>query len=195
MALRHDDPRIRRRRVAIASLMWGYGISGARWGDKWVSHVSEFLSPSLDATLEQCQESLSQGAIAAAYALFTRPGSGTTERERHPGVGIPFITKVLYFLARNCFEGKSIEYPLILDTKVSMALSQMTSYRLLLRPADYRPRPDSEAYARFVSAMHAWATRLNVLPEVIEYYLWREVGNSASSLWKACKAQYLINFP
>src|SRR6266487_6106567 len=41
IGLRHLNPDIRRRRVAIASLMWGYGIYGARWGGQRVSDVSE----------------------------------------------------------------------------------------------------------------------------------------------------------
>ena len=29
----HANESIRRRRIAVASLMWGYGVSGARWGE------------------------------------------------------------------------------------------------------------------------------------------------------------------
>ena len=47
-----------------------------------------------------------------------------------------------------------------------------------------------EAYVRFVKAMHAWASRLDVLPEVIEYYLWAEAGKSGSLLWAACEARH-----
>lgn len=175
--------------------MWGYGISGARWGDQWVGDVSNFLSPGLDAILAECEASLASGAIAEAYRLFTRPGPGCTERESHHGVGFPFITKILYFLARNSPENSPAEYPLILDTKVSMAISQMTGYRLLARPGSYRPRPDSRSYVQFVKAMHAWASRLGVLPEVIEYYLWAEADKSGSPLWAESQAQHALNFP
>lgn len=190
----HEDPGIRRRRVAIASLMWGFGIAGARWGDPWVANVSDFLGPSLDDILAKCEASLTDGAIAQAYGLFTRPGPRGIELEDHHGVGFSFITKILYFLARNSLGDTKTEYPLILDTKVSMALAQLTGYRLLARPGDYRPRPDSGAYARFVKAMHAWASRLGVLPEVIEYYLWVEAGKSGL-LWAACQTQHDLNFP
>jgi hypothetical protein len=67
--LRHTNPNIRRRRVAIASLMWGYGISGARWGAGWASDISNFLSPRLDAVLAECEANLTTGAIAEAYKL------------------------------------------------------------------------------------------------------------------------------
>lgn len=189
--LRHEDPSIRRRRVAIASLMWGYGITGARWGDSWVTDVGDFLGSALDDILTECEASLTAGAIAGAYRLFTRPGPRNTERERYRGVGFSYITKILYFIARNSQEETTVEYPLILDTKVSMALAQMTGYRLLARPSDYRPRPDSNAYAQFVKAMHAWASRLDVLPEVIEYYLWDEASKPGSLLWRACQAQHV----
>ena len=87
------------------------------------------------------------------------------------------------------------EYPLILDTKVSMALAQLTGYRPLVRPAGYRPRPDSAAYKRYVSAMHAWASALEVLPEAIEYYLWDNPDKSDPPLWSTCQAQYALHFP
>src|SRR5258708_6768614 len=140
----HEDPGIRRRRVAIASLMWGYGIAGARWGDSWVTDVSDLLGPSLDDILAKCEASLTAGAIAEAYGLFTRPGPRGREQEKYHGVGFPLITKIVYFVARNSCKETPAEYPLILDTKVSMALAQLTGYRLLARPGDYRPRPDSE---------------------------------------------------
>ena len=123
IGLRHANPNIRRRRVAIASLMWGYGISGARWGAQWVSDVSNFLGPDLDAVLASCEANLTVGAIAEAYQLFTLPGPRDTELEGYRGIGSSFFTKILYFLARNALQDGSAGCPLILDTKVSMALS------------------------------------------------------------------------
>jgi hypothetical protein len=195
IGLRHPDSDIRRRRVAIASLMWGYGISGARWGTQWVSDVSNFLGPGLDAVLAKCEANLITGAIAEAYQLFTLPGPRDTELEGYHGIGTSFFTKILYFLARNTLQDSSAEYPLILDTKVSMALSQLTGYRLLVRPQSYRPRPDSGAYVHFVKTMHAWAAELKVLPEVIEYYLWTEAAESDSPLWLTCQTQHALDFP
>ena len=195
IGLRHANPNIRRHRVAIASLMWGYGISGARWGAQWVSDVSNFLGPDLDAVLASCEANLTAGAIAEAYQLFTLPGPRDTELEGYRGIGSSFFTKILYFLARNALQDSSADYPLILDTKVSMALSQLTGYRLLVRPESYRPRPDSSAYVQYVKTMHAWAAKLNVLPEVIEYYLWAEAAKSGSPLWPTCQAQHALDFP
>jgi hypothetical protein len=123
------------------------------------------------------------------------PGPGATELENYHGIGFSFFTKILYFLARDALGDSFADYPLILDTKVSMALSQMTGYRLLVRPGSYRPRPDTGAYVQFVKAMHAWASQLNVLPEVIEYYLWAEAGKSCSPLWTTCMAQHALDFP
>lgn len=193
IGLRHANPDIRRRRIAIASLMWGYGISGARWGAQWVSDISNFLGPDLDAVLATCEANLIAGTIAEAYQLFTLPRD--TELERYRGIGSSFFTKILYFLARNAPQDSSAEYPLILDTKVSMALSQLTGYRLLVRPQSYRPRPDSSTYVQYVKTMHAWAAKLNVLPEVIEHYLWAEAAKSGSPLWPTCQGQHALDFP
>ena len=192
--LRDPNPVARRRRVAIASLMWGYGVTGTRWGS-WVTDISNFLSPTLDTVLADCEAHLTAGRIVDAYELFAHPGPGGVAVENHHGIGIPYITKILYFLARNSPDEVPAEYPLILDTKVSMALAQLTGYRLLVRPANYRPRPDSAAYERYVSAMHAWASALDVLPEAIEYYLWDEADKSGSPLWSTCQAQHALHFP
>ena len=43
IGLRAPNPVVRRRRVAIASLMWGYGITGTRWGS-WVTDYSRLPS-------------------------------------------------------------------------------------------------------------------------------------------------------
>jgi hypothetical protein len=195
IGLRHANPDIRRCRIAIASLMWGYGSKGSRWGAQWVSDVSSFLGSGLDVVLAKCEANLIAGAIAEAYQLFTLPGPGDTELEGYRGIGSSFFTKILYFLARNALQDSSAEYPLILDTKVSMALSQLTGYRLLVRPGSYRPRPDSSSYVRFVKAMHAWAAELKVLPETIEHYLWTEAAKSDSPLWPTCQAQHALDFP
>ena len=65
----------------------------------------------------------------------------------------------------------------------------------LVRPADYRPRPDSAAYERYVNAMHAWASALDILPEVIEYYFWDEADKSGSPLWSTCQVQHAQHYP
>jgi hypothetical protein len=163
-------------------------------GNRWVANVSEFLGPDLDAVLEKCEKDLADGAIGESYKLFIRSAGRGVEQEKYQGIGSSFFTKILYFLARNRGQDSPAEYPLILDTKVSMALAQMTGYRLLVRPDSYRPRPDSKSYARFVKAMHKWAAKLNVSPEVIEYYFWDEVSKDPSALWKACVAQYGFDF-
>ena len=47
----------------------------------------------------------------------------------------------------------------------------------------------------YVTAMHAWASRLEVLPEAIEYYLWDEANKSGSPLWDVCQKQHGLDFP
>lgn len=65
----------------------------------------------------------------------------------------------------------------------------------LPRPELPRKRPSRTAYVRYVKAMHAWASRLNVVPEVIEYYFWAEAAKPDSPLWTACRAQHDPEFP
>ena len=67
ISLHDPNPAVRRRRVAIASLMWGYGITGTRWGS-WVTYISDFLSPGLDLVLADC-EAQRQGANPGRLAV------------------------------------------------------------------------------------------------------------------------------
>ena len=43
--------------------------------------------------------------------------------------------------------------------------------------------------------LYAWAAKLYVLPEVIEYYLWSEAGKSGSALREARRVQHDLGFP
>ena len=191
IGLHHEDPNIRRRRIAIASLMWGYGIRGARWA-RWAHDISNFLSPDLDAGLAECEANLTAGAIAEAYKLFTCPAPRGTEREAHHGIGSSFFTKILYFLARNALQGRSAHYPLILDTNVSRALAAGR----LPAACPTRGLPPTPGLRRLRALRKDDARvgrQLNVLPEVIEYYLWTEAGEF--SFWVECTVQHAQDFP
>lgn len=90
--------------------MWGYGITGTRWGS-WVTDISNILSPTLDIVLADCEAYLTAGRIAEAYEVFAHPGPGGVAVENHHGIGVPYITKFLDFLAWNSPDGVPAEYP------------------------------------------------------------------------------------
>jgi hypothetical protein len=151
-----------RRRIAVAALMWGYGVSGLRWGNELVAAHSTMLGQQLDQVLAGCEADLLNNNVEAAYRRFVTVGRGRQQDPLYERVGSPFFSKILYFLGKNLAMGK---YPLILDTKVSIALAQLTGFRLLVRPSGHRPLPDSEAYGLYVDYVHAWAANLGVQPE------------------------------
>jgi hypothetical protein len=179
-----------RRRIAVAALMWGYGVSGFRWGKKLDTALSTMLGQQLNQVLAGCEANLLNNNVEAAYRDFVKIGRGGREDSLYASVGPPFFSKILYFLGKNLGMKK---YPLILDTKVSINLAQLTGFRLLVRPADCRPLPDSGAYGLYVEYMHAWAASLAVAPEVIEAYLWEHASNPA--FWSLCRKAHIAQFP
>jgi hypothetical protein len=112
-----------RRRIAVAALMWGYGVSGFRWGKKLDTALSTMLGQQLDQVLAGCEADLLNNNVKAAYQGFAKIGRGGREDPLYASVGPPFFSKILYFLGKNLGMEK---YPLILDTKVSIALATST---------------------------------------------------------------------
>lgn len=151
----------RRRRILVASLMSGYGLSGLRWhGFKPVNNMLN--DPTLDDRLAKCEESLKHGDLDTAYSTMSEP--------QIPRIGPAYFTKVLYFLGRSTRARP--QYPLILDTFVSESLAWLTGYRALVK-VYYWPVSSPETYVTYVRTMHDWAMAIGTSAETIEFYLYR----------------------
>jgi hypothetical protein len=167
------DPEIRRRRIVIASFMWGYGTGGLRYEHTRDDIASFLADPQLDDRLRQMEDRLAHREVRAAYDDL----SGIH------GIGPAFFTKLLYFVGRGLDGGW--EYPLILDTKVAESLALLTGYGSMVT-TDHWPKPDSDSYVRYVRSMHNWARRLGTQADVIEFYLWQQ----PRGLMEACNHRY-----
>jgi hypothetical protein len=119
IGLTDPNPTVLRRRIAVAALMWGYGVNGLRWGNKLVAAHSTMLDPLLNQVLAGCEADLLNNNVKAAYRHFVKAGRDHQEDPLYAEVGSAFFSKILYFLGKNLGMEK---YPLILDTKVSIAL-------------------------------------------------------------------------
>ena len=89
--------------------------------------VSVCSQPVLPACCEKLpyliEADLLNDDVEAAYRGFVKIGRGGREDPLYASVGPPFFSKILYFLGKNLGMEK---YPLILDTKVSIALASST---------------------------------------------------------------------
>lgn len=174
LAISHDEQRVRRRRVLVATAAWGYGKTGLRFrGTDPV--VSMLRDPALDTRLEECAVSLETANASSAYRAMR---------------GIPYF-KAAFFTKYLYFQGKQLNpsgsYPLILDSMVSASLAWLTGYALYVEPAAWSSDAEgnAEGFQRYVTDMHQWADQLNVAADVLEFFFW--AGTSRRELREVCQ--------
>jgi hypothetical protein len=144
---------------------------------------------------QHAKRTFTAGAIVEAYQLFTLPGPRDTELEGYRGIWFLVLHQDPVLPREKCPTGRLCGLPI--DPRHEGVDGTLAADRLPAAcPArELPPRPDSSAYVQYVKTMHAWAAKLNVLPEVIEYYLWAEAAKSGSPLWPTCQAQHALEFP
>ncbi len=101
--------------------MWGYGKSDLRYPNRRREVCSMLDDPCLVTQLNAAETEVRTGNFDAALESVTG----------HRGVGVAYMTKHLYFTGRH--HGVD-PYPIILDTKVSLALTGLSGYRFFVRP-------------------------------------------------------------
>jgi hypothetical protein len=171
-----SDAATGRRRRFIAALMWGYGNGGLRYPPTLSALIELFDGPHLDEKLRKCVEALHSADTLAAYTSL----SGIRNLKS------AYFTKYLYFA------GKAIapmsRYPLILDTKVSTRLAQLTGYSSYVITEPW-PHDDARTYENYVRLMHALAKDINVSADALEFYLFEDPSQRFA---EACEAAYRV---
>jgi len=128
----------------ILTMIWGFGNSGYK-----VYRTHLYL------------EQNNQNYISNALKLVNnnRFNDAFNELNNIRGLGMSFITKVLYFSSLRTGQN----FPIILDLKVIKSLNDNFKIRLV-----YNRRRD---YDRYIKLVHNTAHYHNLLPESIELYL------------------------
>lgn len=162
---------IDRRRLIVATLMWGYGPLGGRS----YTNANRVLGVTgLDKRLADCAAALQDADVRAAFLAL----------DGLSGYRIGFFTKYLYFLAHDALWQKDVAKPLIFDSRVENNLTFIA--KALGQPWDRSLQPRHRAIDRYLlycSTIQAWADEIDLEPgvegaEKVEQYLF-----NAEDLW------------
>jgi hypothetical protein len=147
-----------RRDIFIYIMIWGYANSG--YGAYRVTKMLEYNF--LDKTLEEGFEHVKKNNIEKAFKCF----SGI------PGLGISFVSKILYFLTRN----NEKDYALIFDMQVCKALLCLTNPDFI-KIMDVMPKNDWKSYEFYLQLMRKEAIKMDVEADFLECVLYEEGSN------------------
>jgi hypothetical protein len=95
------------------------------------------------------------------------------------GLGISYMTKVLYFATRAKQEKK---YALIFDIRVASALVKLTSPKEIYSIVNVEPSSKFEDYEKFNNLLHEIAQKHNVEADQLEMYLFNQLFDSEDVL-------------
>ena len=153
-----------RRRLLVATFMWGYGELGGR---SYTNAKRALAATDLDQKLEKCALSIGDGDVRAAFSALT----GLS------GYGSGYFTKYLYFLARDGDWRSQSARPLIFDSRVEGTLGFIKKALGVAWDSPLTGRRSAVArYLHYCDTAQSWATELGLPPgvegaEKIEQYL------------------------
>jgi hypothetical protein len=160
-----------RRRLLIATLMWGYGPLGGR---SYINANRVLGVTGLDKQLADCAAALRDADARAAFLAL----------DGLSGYRIGFFTKYLYFLARDSLWDSDVAKPLIFDSRVENTLNFLRRALNVQWDAPLTPRHSAVTrYLHYCETVQAWATQLSLEPgvegaEKVEQFLF-----STDDLW------------
>jgi hypothetical protein len=143
----------------LACMAWGYGQVG--YGPHRVAKI-------LDSAGQTPRTKLSSVATAAASGRAVRAYKLMADTRRLEGLGPAFGTKFIYFVDRR---------GLILDRVVALKFNDVGSFRI------NATRCDALKYDRYLDAMSAWATALQVQPVELEQVMFMAQSKALGNQW------------
>ncbi len=143
-----------RRRLLVATMMWGYGVRGGR---SYTNAGRVLRATDLDERLNSCVGAIKQGDVCGAYRAI----------DGLSGYNQGYFTKFLYFVARNAPWSTGVAKPLIFDSRVEGTLDFIGRAFGVLWESALRVRmPRSERYLHYCRTAQRWADDLDLSPGV-----------------------------
>ena len=143
-----------RRRLLVATLMWGYGELGGR---SYTNAKRVLTVVGLDRKLEKCASAIVDGDVHGAYSALT----GLS------GYGSGYFTKYLYFFARDGDWLSQSPKPLIFDSRVEGKLDFIKKALGVAWDSPLTGRRSAVArYLHYCDTAQSWATELALPPGV-----------------------------
>jgi hypothetical protein len=142
----------------LVTMIWGYDSSG--FGP---FRVSRFITPGNELLIKNVLAAVADHDIKKAFTLLMKI----------KGLGISFVSKVLYFAARAV---GIKNYPLIFDIRVANNLVRLSTGGKLDGMVSVQPAKNFKGYDAYNSMIHAMANKLDVDAEEVEYFIFKYEG-------------------
>lgn len=144
-------------RAFMLTMIWGFADTGygTHRTNKYVSNPENiiFIKNAVDAVL--------QNDLKTAFY----------ELKKVAGLGVSYITKVLYFATRGANHS---QYALIYDIRVATALIQLTTPKEIVELVSINPSSKFKDYEKYNALIHKLATINNLEAEAIEMFLFNQ---------------------
>lgn len=141
----------------LLTMIWGFETSG--YGPH---RTNKYLTGNKNINLiRKCYEAIDNNDIDESFKKLLLI----------KGLGISFLSKVLYFAGR----GKGLtKYPLIFDQRVAKGLVSLLAGNDISEILEIHPSNRLTAYKNYNTLIHKWSAQLKVDSEQIEYFLFAQ---------------------
>ena len=141
----------------LLTMVWGFANSG--YGN---FRTNKYLSePKNLALIKNAIDEVKDNNIEQAF----------TSLNEIDGLGVSFISKVLYFASRAA---KIEKYALIFDIRVAKSLVQLTTPKEVFQVVNISPSNKYEDYKKYNDYIHSLASKYNLEAEAIEMFLFEQ---------------------
>lgn len=143
-------------RPFLLTMVWGFANSG--YGN---FRTNKYLSETKNlAFIKRAIDEVKDNNIEQAFNSLNEI----------KGLGVSFISKVLYFASRAA---KIEQYALIFDIRVAKSLVQLTTPKEVFQVLNISPSNKYEDYKKYNDYVHSLASKYNLEAESIEMFLFQ----------------------
>lgn len=142
-------------RAFLLSMIWGFSNTGygTHRTNKYISEPSNIL------LIKQAIDFVKSNNLKLAFKSL----------KKIKGLGVSYITKILYFASRSIPEKK--DYALIYDIRVASALVELTTPKEIFEIITVNPPSKFSDYIKYNDVIHIIANKYELEPEKIEMFL------------------------
>ena len=144
-------------RAFMLTMVWGFSDTG--YG---THRTNTYISKPINITLiKQAIAAVKQNDLKSAF----------NDLKKIEGLGVSYITKVLYFATRGA---QHSNYALIYDIRVASALVQLTTPKEIFDIVSINPSSKFEDYEKYNTLIHCLAKKYKLEAESIEMFLFNQ---------------------
>lgn len=144
-------------RAFMLTMVWGFSDTG--YGTHRTN--SYIKDPTNLALIKKAIDAVKQNNLNSAFS----------DLKKIKGLGVSYITKVLYFATRGA---KHTNYALIYDIRVASSLVQLTAPKEIFDIVSINPSSKFADYVKYNALIHSLARKYKLEAESIEMFLFNQ---------------------